>query len=117
MAGCCTPGGYDEFFGAKQARKDARRYRRRGLGRPAQWIVDTVNERGVDGATVLEPGGGVGAIELELLKAGAARSIVVELSGGYDEEAGELAREAGLEDAVRPLVEIRLQDLERFEAR
>jgi hypothetical protein len=30
------------------------------------------------------------------------------------EEALEVAREAGLEDAVRPLVEVRLADLDRF---
>ncbi|HET7745358.1 MAG TPA: hypothetical protein VFK76_11535 [Gaiellaceae bacterium] len=30
------------------------------------------------------------------------------------EEALEVAREAGLEDAVRPLVEVRLADLERL---
>ena len=30
------------------------------------------------------------------------------------EQALELAREAGLEDAVRPLVEVRLRDLERL---
>jgi hypothetical protein len=30
------------------------------------------------------------------------------------EEALAVAREAGLEDAVRPLVEVRLQDLERW---
>jgi hypothetical protein len=30
------------------------------------------------------------------------------------EQALELARESGLEDAIRPLVEIRLQDLERL---
>jgi len=100
MTACCTPSGYDEFFGEKQARKDARRYRRKGLDRAAQWIVDTVREQGVEGATVLEPGGGVGAIELELLKAGAAHSVVVELSAGYDEEAGKLAREAGVEEQL-----------------
>jgi hypothetical protein len=32
------------------------------------------------------------------------------------EQALEVAREAGLEDAVRPLVEIRLSDLEKLEA-
>jgi len=98
---CCTPTGYDELFGEKQARRDARRYRRKGLDRAAQWIVDTVRDQGVEGATVLEPGGGVGAIELELLKAGAARSVVVELSPGYDGEARELAREAGLGEMVK----------------
>src|SRR5207248_481652 len=65
--GCCTPSGYDELFGAKQAQKDARRYRKKGLHAPARWIVDSVRSRGIEGATVVEPGGGVGAIQLELL--------------------------------------------------
>jgi len=42
----------------------------------------------------------VGAIQLELLKAGAARSLVVELSQEYDEAAEELAREAGMEGRI-----------------
>jgi magnesium-protoporphyrin O-methyltransferase len=49
---------------------------------------------------VLEPGGGVGAIPIELLKAGASDAVVVELSGGYDEAAAELAREAGFEGRI-----------------
>ena len=44
---------------------------------------------------MLEPGGGVGAIDLELLKRGAERATVVELSHGYDDAAAALAGEAG----------------------
>ena len=54
----------------------------------------------LEGRSVLEPGGGVGAIQVELLKEGAARSLVVELSPGYDGPAIELAREAGVEDRL-----------------
>jgi magnesium-protoporphyrin O-methyltransferase len=97
---CSAPSGYGEFFSDKQARRDARRYRSKGIGKAAQWIVETVRERGIEGRTVLEPGGGVGAIEIELLKAGASRSLVVELSPGYDEAATELAEEAGVEDRL-----------------
>lgn len=100
MSSCCAPSGYDELFSQKQARRDARSYRRRGLHAPARWIVDTLRQAGVEGATVLEPGGGVGAIQIELLKAGAARSTIVELSPAYDEAAAELAREAGLEKRI-----------------
>ena len=46
--GCCTPSGYDELFGAKQAQKDARRYRKKGLHAPARWIVDSVRSRGIE---------------------------------------------------------------------
>lgn len=99
--GCCRPpSGYETLFSEKQARRDARAYRRKGLGAPARWIVDAVRQRGIERCTVLEPGGGVGAIQLELLKAGAAHSTVVELSQGYEEIAGELAREAGVEDRI-----------------
>ncbi len=45
---------------------------------------------------MLEIGGGVGAIEVELLKRGASRATNVELSHGYDEEGGKLVAEAGL---------------------
>ena len=99
MSGCCARG-YERFFGARVARRDAKRYRRRGLDGTAQRLVDELDARGVDGASVLEPGGGVGAIDLELLKRGAGRATVVELSHGYDEEAGALAREGGAEERL-----------------
>jgi predicted nicotinamide N-methyase len=97
---CCAPSGYEELFSERQARRDARRYRRKGLDRAARWIVETVRAQGVEGATVLEPGGGIGAIQVELLKAGAARSLVVELSPGYETVAAELAREAGVAERM-----------------
>jgi magnesium-protoporphyrin O-methyltransferase len=46
---------------------------------------------------VLEIGGGIGAIQTELLAAGAATGEVVELVGAYEPYAGELARERGLD--------------------
>jgi magnesium-protoporphyrin O-methyltransferase len=49
---------------------------------------------------VLEIGGGVGEIEIELLKAGAGRATNLELSPAYDEEAHALARENGVDDRV-----------------
>ena len=93
MGACCSPG-YEKLFGPKQARRDARRYRRKGLDDTAQRLVDELSARGAAG-TALEVGGGVGAIELELLKRGVERATVVELSHGYDEEAAALASEAG----------------------
>lgn len=100
MSGCCSRQGYDEFFTEKLARRDARSYRRRGLDANARRIVGFVARRGVEGATVLDVGGGNGALGLELLKAGAARAITVELSSSYDATAMELARESGFEDQV-----------------
>ena len=57
--------------------------------------------RGVDGATVLEIGGGVGEVLLELLKQGAQRGEVVEFLPAYEREANALAAEAGVADRAR----------------
>ena len=98
MGGCCATG-YERFFGPRLARRDARRYRKRGLDDTAQRLVDELSARGVSG-TSLEVGGGVGAIELELLKHGVERATIVELSHGYDKEATALAREARVEERI-----------------
>jgi hypothetical protein len=100
VAGCCTPPGYRKVFGERTAKRDMRKYRRRGLDRAARRIVDFLAARGVEGDSVLEAGGGVGAIQLELLRAGAARATNVELSPEYEPFATELLREAGVEDRV-----------------
>jgi len=99
VSACCGPA-YDRFFGARQARRDAKRYRKHGLDQTAQRLVDELAQHGVDGASVLEVGGGVGAIDIELLGQGAERAVVVELSNGYDEEALALAAEAGAEARI-----------------
>jgi protein-L-isoaspartate O-methyltransferase len=100
MAGCCDPRGCDAFFGERFARRVAKRYRKRGLDRTAQRIVDFLAERGIEGATVLEVGGGVGEIQIELLKRGARRAVNLELSGAYESEARALLDEAGFAGRV-----------------
>jgi magnesium-protoporphyrin O-methyltransferase len=99
MSSCCAPR-YRRVFSKRLARRDARRYRRKGLDETARLIVDGLTDRGVADATVLEVGGGVGAIDIELLKAGAREATVVELSEEYDEEAGRLLAESQLEGRV-----------------
>ena len=51
---------------------------------------------GLEDATVLEIGGGIGQVLLELLKAGAREGEVVELVPSYEPHARTLAAEAGL---------------------
>ncbi len=100
MASCCDPSGYERIFGNRFARSLARRYRRRGLGRTEQRIVDFCADQGLEGATVLEIGGGIGELQLELLRRGAAETTNLELVDSYDEEANELAASAGVADRV-----------------
>ena len=61
-------------------------------------MVAFLDARGVEGAAVLEIGGGVGEIGLELLKRGADGVVNLELSAAYEEEGRRLFREHGVEE-------------------
>jgi magnesium-protoporphyrin O-methyltransferase len=104
VSDCCTPKGYSQVFSERGARSQARSYRRNGLDTTSRRIVELLKEQGVDGLTLLEVGGGIGAIQIELLKAGLARAVSVELTPTYEATATELLREAGLQDRVERLV-------------
>jgi hypothetical protein len=107
MGGCCDPRGCDQTFSAGFARRWAARYRRRGLGRTERRMVDLLERDGVQDATVLEIGGGVGELQIELLRHGAASATNLELSPHYETEAARLLADAGLTDRVsRRLVDI-----------
>jgi 2-polyprenyl-3-methyl-5-hydroxy-6-metoxy-1,4-benzoquinol methylase len=98
VPGCCRPSGYERLFSARQAKLDASRYRMRGLGGTSRRLVELAGD--VSGETVLDVGGGVGGIEIDLLAAGADRATNVELSGEYEQEAAKLLAERGLTDRV-----------------
>ena len=100
MPDCCSPKGYQWVFSERSARGEARRYRRKGLDGTSRRIVDFLKAQGVEGRTVLEVGGGIGALQLELLKAGASRALSIELTPTYEDVAAGLLREAGLTDRV-----------------
>jgi 2-polyprenyl-3-methyl-5-hydroxy-6-metoxy-1,4-benzoquinol methylase len=107
MAGCCDPRGCNDMFGPRFARHLASRYRKRGLDKAATRIVEFVAGHGLEGATILEVGGGVGAIQIELLRRGARRATNLELVDVYDTGANRLAAAAGVSDRVtRRLVDI-----------
>ncbi len=112
MRCCCSPQAYEAFFSERIARRDARRYRKKGLDKTARRMVGFLTGQGVGGATVLEVGGGVGAIQLELLRAGAERTVDVELSSAYEASAAQLLREAGLEGRVERRPGDFVQDVE-----
>ncbi len=80
VSGCCSPTDYRRLFSRKSAARDLKRYRKRGLTGTSRALVDLAGD--VSGASVLDVGGGIGAIELELLAEGAERATNVELSGG-----------------------------------
>jgi 2-polyprenyl-3-methyl-5-hydroxy-6-metoxy-1,4-benzoquinol methylase len=101
MSDCCGRAGYQAVFSDKFARRVARSYRRRGLGRTERRLVSFLADRGISNASILEIGGGVGEIQIELLTRGAGEATNLELSRNYEEEAAALLKRSGLADRVQ----------------
>lgn len=100
MSGCCDQGAYNAVFGDRFARRVARRCRKRGLDRNRRRVVDFLSVHGIEDATVLEIGGGVGELHVELLRRGARAATNLEISTGYEEQAARLLEASGLGDRV-----------------
>ena len=64
-------------------------------------LLDLIRAQGVEGATVLDIGGGIGVIDHELLRAGASRATLADASAASVAVAREAAAaEAGLSDRM-----------------
>ena len=88
--------GYD----GRDAEADLERWRQSGPRDTTQELIDAIIDRGVDGATVVDVGAGVGAVHVALLEAGAARAIDVDASRRYQAAARDEAARRGLTDHI-----------------
>jgi magnesium-protoporphyrin O-methyltransferase len=100
--GCaCTVG---NEFGEKTAKQDLRSFRKSGPPQTTRWLLEGLRGDGVDGLTALDIGAGVGAVHLDLLRAGAATAVDVDGSPAYVTVAREEATRQGLADRVTYVV-------------
>lgn len=100
MSECCSGSGYEDLFNAKEAEKGLRTYEKVGLDETGRALVEYMSARGLEGRTILEAGGGIGAVQVELIKSGAASVVNVELSGEYEAVATALLAKQGVADRV-----------------
>lgn len=100
MADCCDPAIYRRLFNSKEAKRSIRRYRKKGLGPLSMSMIDFLDSQGIEGLELLEVGGGIGVLEIELLNRGVASVVNVELSSGYEGVAAELAESEGVSDRI-----------------
>lgn len=98
---CSQCRGIETFFDDATARRELRRYRRRGPGRTTRILLEGLAAEGVEGGSVLDVGGGVGAVHHELLDRGAGSAVHVDASPAYLEVARDEAARRGHDGAVR----------------
>ena len=97
----CTGTGLDEIFSERHARRDAKRFRRKGIDPRAQRLLDALDAaRPLGGTRTLEVGAGVGGLTISMLRRGAARAHAVDASPPALEQARTLAAEENVADRL-----------------
>ncbi len=98
---CCQCQALDRLFNTREARAELRRYRRRGPAKTTRLLVQAIAAQEVAGMTLLDIGGGVGAIQLALLAAGVGSATDVDASRAYLEVAREASEQDGYSERAR----------------
>lgn len=103
---CCAPGDspLDHQFDEHHATKHLRAYHAKGARGLTRELIDALAEGGAAGRTVLDIGGGVGAVHHELLRRGAAAALNVDASRAYLKVAREEAERQGHADRASYLL-------------
>lgn len=80
--GNCGVGGAN-VFGKREAASSLKRYRKKGPSATTRLLLDALAKEGIAGNTVLDIGGGVGAIPFELFKRGATAATAIDASPAF----------------------------------
>lgn len=101
MVSCCECEGIATQFGSETARRELRRFRRRGPKHTTQLLLDDLRAAGIAGGSLLDIGGGIGSIHHALLDAGAREAVHVDVSPDYIAAAQDEAGRRGHADRVQ----------------
>jgi Methyltransferase small domain len=96
----CGCDGFETTFDRRTAEQDRDRYRRDGPDATTRLLIGFIQRYGVAGKTVLDIGGGIGVIDLELLRGGAGQAVLVDASKAALKVARDEARRANVLDRV-----------------
>jgi 2-polyprenyl-3-methyl-5-hydroxy-6-metoxy-1,4-benzoquinol methylase len=97
---CCQVQGINEMFDDKLVNEELKSYRSSGPRQTTRILIDALKAEGVRGASLLDIGGGVGAIQCELLEAGCQAVTDVDASQAYLRAAREEAQRRGLAERI-----------------
>lgn len=77
---CCQCDCYESQFDEKHAARDLKRYRDKGPDKTTRLLLEALRAEGIEGASVLDVGAGVGVVHHELLTDGARTAVHVDAS-------------------------------------
>jgi len=85
---CC---GADVFFDEKTAKKQYRQYVKKGPPRVTAKIIQQLTGQTIEGKSMIDVGGGIGALQWWFLQKGGAQTTGIDASSGYLQKAEEHA--------------------------
>jgi magnesium-protoporphyrin O-methyltransferase len=91
----------DNTFGEDEAKANLKEYRKRGPAKQTKLILEAVRSLGLQDASLLDVGGGIGAIHHDLLKDMASEAMHVDASSAYLKIANEEAQRQGHSERVK----------------
>lgn len=97
---CSQCQGIEDFFSQGFVSQELAHYRAKGPDKTTRMLAEAIKGEGVAGLSLLDIGGGVGAIQHELLEAGVEHATDVEASTAYLDAARAEAQRRGLADHV-----------------
>jgi len=98
--GCCQCQGIENMFDKKAAKRQLKRYLKKGPSKTTSMLLDAIHKKGVQGLNFLDIGGGIGAIQYDLIKAGASNGTSIEASSAYIDVVKEETLQNGLAERV-----------------
>lgn len=99
--GSCQCQGIENMFDEKTARRELKKYHKKGPVKTTRMLLDAVKKIGVKGMDFLDIGGGIGAIQNDLLNGGAVKGTNIDASKAYIEVAKEEANNNGFSVKVK----------------
>lgn len=92
--------GVEKLFDEKYAKRELKRYQRKGPVKTTRLLIEAIRTEGVKDLSLLDIGGGIGAIQFELFEAGVSRATDVEAATAYLKIARAEAERRGFADRV-----------------
>lgn len=96
----CQCQGIEELFSSQYVARELERYRAKGAVKTTRLLTGAIKKLGVVGMTLLDIGGGVGAVQHDLLAAGVQSATSVDASTAYAQAARTEAERRGFADRV-----------------
>src|SRR5260221_1650799 len=93
---CCSGSACESQFDRKLAARELKNYRAHGPEPTGRSLIQLLRRAEVKGSTLLDIGGGIGAIQYDLLEAGVREVTAVDAASAYPQGARAEAKQRGV---------------------